>query len=117
MRSAAGLQCTPLRHFAGVASHNRVLHIMGDRHVLEFDFDVMLKADTEHRFKKYSTGIQWGMFSPNQALRMEGLNGYDGGDARYRPLNMVPVGAAAPAPPARWRRPADQQQQEVGSDE
>ena len=28
MRSAAGLQCTPLRHFAGVASHNRVLHIM-----------------------------------------------------------------------------------------
>lgn len=75
---------------------------LGETHVLEFDFDTMLMADTERRFKKYSTGIQWGMLSPNDCLQMEGLNPYDGGDVHLRPLNMLTVEGE----PVAARRPA-----------
>jgi len=75
---------------------------LGESNVLEFDFDTMLMADTERRYKKYSTGIQWGMFSPNDALQMEGLNPYEGGDVHLRPLNML----AVEDEPVAARRPA-----------
>jgi hypothetical protein len=33
-----------------------------------------------------------GAFSPNDILEKENMNGYDGGDEHFMPLNMMPVG-------------------------
>jgi HK97 family phage portal protein len=77
---------------------------LGDRTVIEFDFSRLLRGDTAARFSKYSTGIQWGVLSPNDARREEGLNPYADGDTYLRPLNMGPADAPAE------ERPVDEEE-------
>lgn len=66
---------------------NRKLFSRMDMYV-EFDFDGMLRGDTQSRFAAYSQAIQDGWMSRNEVRRKENLEVVDGLDSMLVPLNM-----------------------------
>lgn len=63
----------------------------------------LLRGDLPSRMAAYSTGIQNGIYSPNDARRKEDEPAYDGGDTHFINAASVPVDVAAstqPEPPA-----------------
>jgi HK97 family phage portal protein len=70
--------------------------------------DGLMRGDFATRMTGYQTGIQIGMYSPNDALEMENHNPYPDGNRHYVPLNWTPVedvgtdpAADAPTEPPR----------------
>lgn len=61
----------------------------------DYNINALLWADALTRSDIASAGILNGRFSPNETSEWENLDGYDGGDAYYRPLNVEPIGATA----------------------
>lgn len=57
---------------------------------IEFDLYDLSKGDMQSRGEYFSKMFSAGALSPNEILRMEGHNTYEGGDQRYIPVNMVP---------------------------
>lgn len=57
----------------------------------EFLYEGLLRADTAARAEFYNKMFQIGVFSQNNILEKENMNGFEGGDRRYVPLNMVPI--------------------------
>jgi HK97 family phage portal protein len=55
---------------------------------LRFNRDSILQTDTKTRSEVIKNRIQSGVMTPNQALQIEDMNGYPGGDAHYMPSNM-----------------------------
>ncbi|QBY44771.1 hypothetical protein ArsFIN_33570 [Arsenophonus nasoniae] len=41
------------------------------------------------RFAAYATGINWGIYSPNECRELEELNPREGGDIYLTPMNMT----------------------------
>ena len=41
------------------------------------------------RFESYATGINWGIYSPNDCRELEELNPRAGGDVYLTPMNMT----------------------------
>ncbi|MBU75370.1 MAG: phage portal protein [Pseudoalteromonadaceae bacterium] len=58
-------------------------------HLIEFNFNSLIRGDMETRFKSYALGRQWGWLSINDIRRMENLPPVEGGDIYLAPLNMV----------------------------
>lgn len=55
----------------------------------KFNAGALLRGDMKSRFESYATGINWGMFSPNDCLELEDRNPRPGGDVYLTPLNMT----------------------------
>ena len=54
-----------------------------------FDTDQMTMGEFESRMTGYSTAVQSGVLSPNEARELEGRNPRDGGDEYLTPMNMT----------------------------
>lgn len=63
-------------------------------------FDGLLRGDSEKRHAAYSTGIQWGYYSPNDVREREDLNPREGGDTYLVAANMQDGTKPLPAPGA-----------------
>ena len=61
---------------------------------IEHNINALLWADAKTRSEIAIAGIQNGRFSPNETRGWENLDGYDGGDEFYIPLNMSQVSDA-----------------------
>jgi HK97 family phage portal protein len=59
-----------------------------------FLFNNLLRGDVTSRGEFYRALFNNGALTPNQILEMEDMDGYDGGDIRMVPMNMVPVDMA-----------------------
>ncbi|EOH6202568.1 TPA: phage portal protein [Citrobacter freundii] len=55
----------------------------------KFNAGALLRGDMKSRFDAYATGINWGMFSPNDCLELEDRNPRPGGDIYLTPMNMT----------------------------
>ena len=61
------------------------------RLLIEHDTGSFLRGDTQSRMQAYSTAIQSGIMSPNEARMKENMNPVQGGDVILLPLNMRPA--------------------------
>ena len=61
----------------------------------EFDLDVLIRMDTEGRYKTYSEGIGAGFLTPNQARHKEGMLPVVGGDTPYMQQQNYSLAALA----------------------
>ncbi|MEM1149321.1 MAG: phage portal protein [Pseudomonadota bacterium] len=78
--------------------------IRDPRFRFEFNVASLLRGDLKARYEAYAKGRQWGWLSVNDILRMEGRNPIGpAGDRYIEPLNMSPVGSAAPDPQQEQR--------------
>ena len=57
----------------------------------KFNAGALLRGDMKSRMDSYATGINWGMFSPNDCLELEDRNPRPGGDIYLTPMNMTTV--------------------------
>ncbi len=81
--------------------------LFGDPSVyLKFNPDALLRGDTAARFAGYAQAVQWGWMSVNEVRAKEDEAPIDGGDVYLQPLNMAPLGSAAP--PAQRALPGRQ---------
>ncbi|ELW9236319.1 phage portal protein [Proteus mirabilis] len=55
----------------------------------KFKTGALLRGDMKSRFEAYSTGINWGIYSPNECRELEELNPREGGDIYLTPMNMT----------------------------
>jgi len=53
--------------------------------------DALLRGDIQSRTEAYKNLFSVGAISPNEIADLEDMNGMDGGDKRYVPLNHIPV--------------------------
>jgi len=74
---------------------NYTVQLLSDKeqakYFFEFLVDGLLRGDVQTRFSAYTSGIQNGIYSPNDVREMENRNPYEGGDVYVMQLNMVPV--------------------------
>jgi HK97 family phage portal protein len=62
---------------------------------VEFDVEGgLMRAETKDRFEAYSSAIQNGILTPNEARKLEDLEPIDGGDEGYLQAQMVPIGVS-----------------------
>lgn len=66
----------------------------------KYSLEGLLRGDSVQRAAFYFQLWQIGVLSTNDIRRLEDLPPVEGGDVRYRPLNMGVLGAADPAAPA-----------------
>lgn len=59
------------------------------RFYAKFNAGALLRGDLKSRYESYSSGINWGILSPNDCRENEDLNPRDGGDVYLTPLNMT----------------------------
>ncbi|HGJ5856568.1 phage portal protein [Arsenophonus nasoniae] len=55
----------------------------------KFNTGALLRGDMKSRFAAYATGINWGIYSPNECRELEELNPREGGDIYLTPMNMT----------------------------
>ncbi|MDU1061628.1 MAG: phage portal protein [Leclercia adecarboxylata] len=55
----------------------------------KFNAGALLRGDMKSRFDSYKSGIQWGIYSPNECREFEDMNPREGGDIYLTPLNMT----------------------------
>ncbi|WP_215399776.1 phage portal protein [Klebsiella pneumoniae] len=55
----------------------------------KFNAGALLRGDMKSRFESYSTGINWGIYSPNDCRELEDMNPRSGGDVYLTPMNMT----------------------------
>ncbi|NBW21441.1 MAG: phage portal protein, partial [Caulobacteraceae bacterium] len=79
-----------LRRFE--SAFTRDLIVEDDRYEVSFDTRFMLRADSASRSTYYRQMWDLGVFNTNDIRTEEGMNPVDGGDVRYRPLNMGTLG-------------------------
>lgn len=73
----------------------RDLIVEDERYEVAFDSRAMLRADSASRTSMYTSLWNLGVLSTNDIREAEGMNAVDGGDIRYRPLNMGVLGEEA----------------------
>lgn len=81
----------------------------------QFDQDILLRTDFEHRVKALAAGVQGGIYSPNEARRKEGLKRVKYGDeprlqAQVVPLSNVDGEPAPSAPTAPIQTPQEDEE-------
>ncbi|KEY58497.1 phage portal protein [Serratia sp. DD3] len=59
------------------------------RFYAKFNAGALLRGDMKSRFEAYATGINWGIYSPNECRELEELNPRSGGDIYLTPMNMT----------------------------
>jgi hypothetical protein len=80
-----------LRRFE--SAFQRDLIVDDDRFFVEFDVRGLMRGDAASRSAYYRAMWDIGALSTNDILELENRNPVDGGDERYRPLNMGTLGA------------------------
>ncbi|EJQ0961736.1 phage portal protein [Escherichia coli] len=55
----------------------------------KFNAGALLCGDMKSRFEAYATGINWGIYSPNDCRDLEDMNPRPGGDVYLTPMNMT----------------------------
>lgn len=60
-------------------------------HVVEFNRNALLRADTATRFEAYTKSIGTGIMTINEVRSRENLNSIEGGDSHYVPVNLAVV--------------------------
>ncbi len=55
----------------------------------KFNAGALLRGDMKSRFEAYATGINWGIYSPNDCRELEDLNPRAGGEVYLTPMNMT----------------------------
>ena len=84
----------------------RDLIVEDDRYEVAFDTRAMLRADAASRTSMYTSLWNLGVYNTNDIRESEGLNAVEGGDIRYRPLNMGVLGQeSAPADATAQQQP------------
>ena len=84
----------------------RDLIVEDERYEVAFDTRAMLRADAASRTSMYTSLWNLGVYNTNDIRESEGLNAVEGGDVRYRPLNMGVLGEeATPADAAAAQQP------------
>jgi hypothetical protein len=78
---------------------------------LEFDTEALLRSAFKDRIEGLARGVQGGIYSPNEARRLEGFADAEAGDEPRVQQQVVPLSAwdkaaAEPAPPALPAPPA-----------
>jgi hypothetical protein len=71
----------------------RDLIVDDDRYFVEFDVRGLMRGDAASRSAYYRQMWDIGALSTNDILELENRNPVEGGDERYRPLNMGTLGA------------------------
>lgn len=61
---------------------------------VELNMNSLLRGDLKSRYDAYALGIQWGILSINDCLKLENMNSVEGGDRRIQPLNMISIDKA-----------------------
>ena len=69
-----------------------------DKVEIEFDFDTLLRADQKTRLESYSTAINSGQMSPDEARAKEGRSKLPGGESIYLNGSLVKAGTESEAP-------------------
>jgi len=59
------------------------------KYYAKFNAAGLLRGDMKSRFESYSTGINWGIYSPNDCRELEDMNDREGGDVYLTPMNMT----------------------------
>ena len=62
----------------------------------KFNTGALLRGDMKSRFDAYATGINWGIYSPNECRELEELNPREGGDIWLTPMNMTTKPESSP---------------------
>lgn len=62
-----------------------------DQYIAEFDFEGLLRSDFKSRLEGYRTAIAGSVLTPNEARKLEGLDGLNGGDNLLSQVNMSPL--------------------------
>jgi HK97 family phage portal protein len=62
-----------------------------DQYIPEFDFEGLLRSDFKSRLEGYRTAIAGSVLTPNEARKLEGLDGLNGGDNLLSQVNMSPL--------------------------
>lgn len=66
-----------------------------DGYYIEFKVDSLLRGDLKSRYEAYAQGIQWGILSINDCLKLENMNAIGPeGDRRIQPLNMINIASS-----------------------
>ena len=86
-----------VRHEQAIARDLLAEHERGEYYV-KYVVAGLLRGDTATRYQAYTTGINTGFLTRNEARELEDLNPIDGLDEPLLPLNMVE--ANSPPPPA-----------------
>ncbi|HCR1107423.1 TPA: phage portal protein [Klebsiella aerogenes] len=55
----------------------------------KFNAGALLRGDLKSRMESYATGINWGIYSPNECRAFEELNPREGGEVYLTPMNMT----------------------------
>ncbi|CDG88043.1 phage portal protein [Xenorhabdus bovienii] len=66
------------------------------RFYAKFNTGALLRGDMKSRFEAYATGINWGIYAPNECRELEELNPREGGDIYLTPMNMTTKPEQAP---------------------
>ncbi|PHM67366.1 phage portal protein [Xenorhabdus sp. KJ12.1] len=66
------------------------------RFYAKFNTGALLRGDMKSRFEAYATGINWGIYTPNECRALEELNPREGGDIYLTPMNMTTQPEPAP---------------------
>lgn len=77
-----------------------------DEYYAEHLVDGLQRGDIKTRYEAYSTGIQTGILSINEARTRENLDAIPGGDVHLVPLNLAPLGSNGPQTPQAATRAA-----------
>lgn len=62
-----------------------------DNYYFNFNMKAMMRGDMQSRAAFYQMLFNSGALSPNDILKLEDMNGYEGGDDKYLQLNLAPV--------------------------
>ncbi len=70
---------------------NTQLVLAPDTYYAEFNVQGLMRGDHKARAEFYSSGINAGWLTPNEARELENLNRRNGGDVLWRPSNVEPA--------------------------
>lgn len=76
----------------------------------KFNAGALLRGDMKSRFEAYATGINWGIYSPNDCRDLEDMNPRPGGDVYLTPMNMTTKPPMAVKPVSRRITPMQTKQ-------
>ncbi len=78
---------------------HRFFRLPADQRI-ELDFETLLRTDRQARVTALGEGVQKGVYTPNEARRMEGRAPVPGGDTVFLQAQMLPIDdpARSPAP-------------------
>ncbi len=71
--------------------NSKIFRYDENSYFMEHNMNALLRADVKSRGEFYAKMFSSGVFTHNQILSLENMNGYEGGDRRYVPVNMVPT--------------------------